>query len=142
MQSSDTQVSQMLSDQSSCILLVEDDHLIRERLEALISAAGFGVVSVGSCSEARAAASALVFPIMIIDRMLGDGDGMDLIAELRQVCEPSEIFMMLLSARDGSEDFEKGMAAGADAYLSKRASDEELLNHLRAAIRTVRLRTD
>jgi DNA-binding response OmpR family regulator len=132
----------MLANQSSCILLVEDDPLVRERLEALISAAGFGVISVGSCGEARAAASALVFPIMIIDRMLGDGDGMDLIAELRRQCAPSEIFMMLLSARDASADLEQGMKAGADEYLSKRASDEELLKRLRSAIRTVRLRTD
>lgn len=139
MQINDTFQCETLSSQASCVLLVEDDPLARERLELLITAAGFGVFSVASCKEARDAVQAVVFPIMIIDRMLGDGDGIELIAELRLRCFPNRVFMILLSALDTAEDIAGGLAAGADEYLSKRGSDEELLGRLRAAIRVVKL---
>jgi len=134
----DTLQCQILTAQASCVLLVEDDPLARERLELLIAAAGFGVFSVASCKEARDAAAAVVFPIMVIDRMLGDGDGIELIADLRRQCSPNRVFMMLLSALDTEADIAGGLAAGADDYLSKRGSDENLLDRLRAAIRTIK----
>ena len=134
----DTSQCQTLTEHASCVLLVEDDPLARERLELLIATAGFGVFSVASCQEARDAAAAVVFPIMIIDRMLGDGDGIELIAYLRHRCFPNRVFMMLLSALDTADDIAGGLAAGADDYLSKRGSDEDLLDRLRAAIRTVK----
>lgn len=136
-----TSQQRILTAQSSCVLLVEDDELARERLELLITAAGFDVVSVGSCKEAREAVAALVFPIMVIDRMLGDGDGIELIAELREHCAPNRIFMMLLSAMDRADDIASGLAAGADDYLSKYGSDEDLLQSLRAAIRIVKFQS-
>lgn len=137
----DTSQLKTLAQQSSCVLLVEDDALARERLELLIGAAGFDVFSVGSCKEARDAAAAVVFPIMVIDRMLGDGDGLGLIAELRERCAPNRIYMMLLSALDGDADMKGGLAAGADAYLSKRGSDEELLRKLGTAIQVVKFQS-
>jgi DNA-binding response OmpR family regulator len=79
--------------------------------------------------------------MMIIDRELGDGDGIDLIAEFRKLCTPNRVFMMLLTARDSAEEIARGLAAGADDYLSKRSSDEELLTRLRSALRIVKLRT-
>jgi len=137
----ETSQQKVLAAQSSRVLLVEDDELARERLELLITAAGFDVFSVASCKEARDAAAAVVFPIMVIDRTLGDGDGIELIADLRARCAPNRIFMMLLSALDTADDIAGGLAVGADDYLSKRGSDKDLLQRLRAAIQVVKFQS-
>lgn len=130
----------MLSEQASCVLLVEDDPVARERLETLITTAGYGVFSVESCAEALAATSMLTFPLMIIDRMLGDGDGLQLISTLRARSSPNRVFIMLFSALDKPDDLAEGIDAGADDYLSKRGSDDELLDRLKSAIRSIHLR--
>jgi DNA-binding response OmpR family regulator len=136
----DTANAAMLAGQSSCVLLVEDDPLVCARLEKLITEAGFGVLSVESCREALSAASMLTFPLMIIDRMLGDGDGLQLIATMRERSAPNRVFIMLLTALDQPEEVSQGLDAGADDYLSKKAPDSELLSRLQSAIRTVHLR--
>lgn len=123
------------------LLLVEDDELQRERLELLLSQANFDVVSVASVKEARIAMEALVFPVVIIDRKLGDGDGIELIGELRDQYSKHQVFLMLLSALDSDEDRRQGAQAGADDYLSKRTTDDELLARLRAARENIRLKS-
>lgn len=123
------------------LLLVEDDELQRERLELALSQANFDVTGVGSVREARAAMEALVFPVVIIDRKLGDGDGISLISELRKQYAQHRVYLMLLSALDSAEERQKGMEAGADDYLSKKTSDGDLLAHLKSARDTVRMRS-
>jgi len=124
---------------SPCVLIVEDDPLTRARLELLLEAIGLAAVSVPSAHEARAALAAVFFPIVIVDRMLEDGDGISLCHEVRQQHLESRVYLMLLSALDSAADMAAGMAAGADDYLSKRASDSDLIAHLEAARRIIAL---
>lgn len=121
------------------VLIVEDDALLRARLEALIEGAGYGVVGVGSVSEAREALSALFFPMIIVDRMLGDGDGIKLCSELRQRSTDGHVYIMMLTALDSPLEVAAGFSAGADAYLSKRAGDAELLAQLRSAWKVIKM---
>ncbi len=123
------------------LLLVEDDEMQRDRLERLLSTANFSVCAVASVEEARRAMEALVFPVVVIDRKLGDGDGIALLSELRRHYAQHRVFLMLFSALDSDDDRNKGLAAGADDYLSKRTSDEELIQRLTAARDKVRLRS-
>jgi DNA-binding response OmpR family regulator len=123
---------------SSCVLLVEDDPLTRERLELLIETAGFGAMSVASASEAREALAAVFFPMIIIDRLLGEEDGIVLCEQVRRASQ-GKVYVMLLSVLDSPNEIARGLAAGADDYLSKQSSDHELLIHLRAAMRLVRM---
>lgn len=123
------------------VLIVEDDALMRARLEALIEGAGYGVVGVGSAGEARKALSALFFPMIIVDRMLGDGDGINLCSELRQRSTDSHVYIMLLTALDSPAEVAAGLMAGADAYVSKRAADSELLEQLRSAWKVIKMPT-
>jgi DNA-binding response OmpR family regulator len=123
------------------VLIVEDDELLRLRLEALVESAGYGVVSVGSASEAREALSALFFPMIIVDRILGDGDGITLCSELRKRATDSHVYIMLLTALDSPDEVAAGISAGADAYLSKSAGDAELLEQLRSAWKVIRMPT-
>ena len=123
------------------LLLIEDDELARARLEVLLSAAEFDVYPVASVVEAREMSRAMVFPIVVIDRGLGQDDGMQLVAELRQRYTPHRVFLMLLTARDSERDKLEGMSLGADLYLSKRVSDEQLLANLHEARGSVRLKS-
>jgi DNA-binding response OmpR family regulator len=124
---------------SPCVLVVEDDRLTRARLELLIETAGLAAVSVPSVQQARVALAAVFFPIVIVDRMLEDGDGIALCDEVRQQDARSRVYLMLLSALDSAKEVAAGLAAGADAYMSKRSSDQELLAHLATARRTISL---
>ena len=123
------------------VLVVEDDALMRERLESLIESAGYGVVCVASAAEAREALSALFFPMIIVDRMLGDGDGIHLCRELRRRSTDSYVYIILLTVLDSPAEVTEGMSAGADAYLSKRSPDAELLEQLRSAWKVVKMPT-
>lgn len=123
------------------VLLVDDDEVVCARLEALLAPAHFDVQAVSSARAAREMMSAVVFPIVIIDRMLGDSDGISLIGALRRCYAQHRVFLMMFSALDSEDERRAGIAAGADDYLSKRATDEELLARLAAARATVRLRS-
>jgi len=128
-----------LSDSSLRLLLVEDDDLVRERLGTLIAAAGFEVHVAGSIEQAGHALQEEFFPIVIVDRMLGRDDGLHLCKQIRQMHLPGYVYVLLLTAKDSSTEIVEGLNAGADEYLSKKVSEEELLARLRAAKRIVTL---
>jgi DNA-binding response OmpR family regulator len=138
-ESETTRVRSLVYSKSS-VLIVEDDELTRERMELLLTSADFDAMSVGSAAEARMAMDTLVFPIVIIDRMLGDADGLSLIREFRERYQAHRVFLMMLSALDSQEELDRGLAAGADAYLSKKDSDAALLESLAKAREVVRYR--
>jgi DNA-binding response OmpR family regulator len=135
----DTQQFRSRLMETTCVLLIEDDELTRARLQLVIEAAGYGVFSTSSAAEARQALRVITFPMVIVDRMLPDADGIALCKEIRQLSEPNRVFVVLLSARDSAADIAAGLAAGADDYLSKRAGDQELLDRLHHSIRKIRL---
>jgi two-component system, OmpR family, response regulator len=115
------------------VLIVEDDPLVRGHLEAVIECAGYHVTSVSSLQQAREATAAEHYPIVIIDRVLEDGDGLALCSDLRHSNGSNPLFLLLLSVLDSPREIAAGMKAGANAYLSKHSSDEELLAYLHAA---------
>jgi CheY-like chemotaxis protein len=136
---SDADTKRMRATLHGSVLLVEDDDDSRSRVEVLLGGAGFEVLSVGSMKEALEVMEALVFPIVTIDRLLGLDDGIRLVREFRQRYKNHRVFLVLYSALDSAEERERGLSAGADAYLSKHASDELLVNTLADARATVRL---
>ena len=122
------------------VLLVEDDELVRERLQLLFERVGLDMHSAPTAAAARAAMSAVVFPIVVIDRMLpGEIDGIQLIQEFRRRYSDHRVFLFVYSTMDSPEALEQGLAAGADDYLSKKLPDEELLRRVRTAMHLVQL---
>jgi diguanylate cyclase (GGDEF)-like protein len=134
-----TQLIRLQSESSLRLLIVEDDELLRERLSSLTSAAGFEVHNAGSVEQATHALAEEFFPIVIVDRMLGTEDGLKLCGQIRHMHLPSYVYILLLTAKDSSAEVVEGLNAGADEYLSKKVSEEELLARLRAAKRIVTL---
>ncbi len=113
------------------ILLVDDDPLVCERLECLLAAHGMRAVTVSSMELARQTMRAIYFPLVILDRHLGDGDGLDLVREYRARQSGRRVRIIVLSS-DESPDLEQAtLAAGADAFLSKRIGDEAFVDRVR-----------
>jgi len=121
------------------VLIVDDDPLVCERLRSLVMAAGFSARSVSSGAAALAALRKGFTPIVITDRDMPDMDGLALCRAIRDERFSSYVYVMLLTVQDGEADILAGLDAGADDYLSKRASAAQLVARLRTAQRILTL---
>jgi DNA-binding response OmpR family regulator len=115
------------------ILVVEDDPRLGRFLKQGLSENSYTVALARTCAEANDALVETHYDVVVLDLNLPDGDGLDLITEWRAsgLNEP----VLILSARDRLDDRIKGLNLGADDYLSKPFSLEELIARLRALIR-------
>jgi two-component system cell cycle sensor histidine kinase/response regulator CckA len=120
-------------------ILVVEDHLdSRKSLERLLRRRGHEVVGVGSAEEARRAIADQNFPFLIVDWMLPGKSGLELCKELRAQPRGDEAFILLITARQNTDDLQEALAAGANDYLTKPL-DLALLNvRLLVAERQVR----
>jgi DNA-binding response OmpR family regulator len=121
------------------VLIVEDDEFVSMRLELLLEEHGHGSMSVTTVAQAIQALTAVYFPVLIVDRLLEDGDGIEFCRRFRARHPDRRTYIMMLTSLDSESDIAAGMKAGADAYVSKRASDEELLAHLKKATEVIHL---
>jgi two-component system response regulator QseB len=115
------------------ILVVEDDAVLMNGLQVGLGLTGFTVDAVSNCADASAALHSSVFDAIVLDLMLPDGSGLDVLAELRgrQMGTP----VLLLTARDSVPDRIAGLDAGADDYLGKPFDLDEVAARLRALTR-------
>src|SRR5215212_7110998 len=98
------------------ILLVEDHLESRRTLQYLIQRRGHEVVAVGSAEEAEEVLSREAFPFLILDWMLPGKSGVDLCRDLRALPHGDEVFILLVTARDDTEDLQQALDAGANDY--------------------------
>ncbi len=115
------------------VLIVEDDAMLRDGLSVGLRLAGFSTEAVEDCADARQALAAGGFQAAVLDLMLPDGSGLDLLAELR--ARGDALPVLLLTARDRTADKVAGLDAGADDYLGKPFELDELAARLRALVR-------
>jgi two-component system OmpR family response regulator len=115
------------------LLVVEDDPNILELLSASLRFAGFEVRTSTSGSDALAAATERRPDLVVLDVMLPDVDGFDVIKRLR--AEGDRVPVVFLTARDGTDDKIRGLTLGGDDYVTKPFSLEELTARIRAVLR-------
>jgi two-component system catabolic regulation response regulator CreB len=116
------------------ILLVEDEPAILESLAYVLGRDGFQVVTAGNAAEAEAlAATDLVVDLVVLDLMLPDGSGFDLIRGWRASERPMPI--IVLSSRDAEADRVAALESGADDYVTKPFSPREIVARVRAVLR-------
>ena len=115
------------------VLIVEDERRLGQFLRKGLAEQAHTTAWVQTCREANDALVETKYDLIVVDLNLPDGDGIDLIREWRAngFNEP----MLILSARDGIEDRIKGLDVGADDYLPKPFSIDELLAKMRALMR-------
>lgn len=123
----------------STILVVEDDPIIRQTVEYTLRRAGFEVHTAPDGGAAINVAASYPPDLVLLDLMLpGDLDGYDVAAQLRSI--DRDIAIIMVSALDAERDKVRGLDAGADDYITKPFSMEELLARVRANLRRVRAR--
>jgi DNA-binding response OmpR family regulator len=115
------------------VLIVEDEHKVGQFIERALAEQSHTARLTGSCAAARDALADSAYDAIILDLGLPDGDGLDLLREWRAAGfnEP----VLILSARDAVADRIRGLNLGADDYLAKPFSLEELLARMRALLR-------
>ena len=114
------------------VLVVEDDREIRSLLQSSLSVEGFAVQTAVSLSEARALLQHSAPDLLILDLGLPDGDGVDLVRELRR---QQAVPVIVVSARHQEAQKIELLDAGADDYLTKPFGIAELLARMRVALR-------
>ncbi len=113
------------------VLLVEDERAIAESLEFALRRDGFEVTHAPTLAAAAAALSAC--DLVVLDLMLPDGSGFDLLAQLRG--DGRRIPVIILSSRDEEADRVAGLEGGADDYVIKPFSPREVVARIRAVLR-------
>ncbi|MES3039337.1 MAG: response regulator transcription factor [Bdellovibrionota bacterium] len=115
------------------ILVVEDQSKMSQFVKQGLGEVGYAVDLASTCSEANEFTAQTDYDLVILDVMLPDGSGMDFARQLReQKCESP---ILMLSALSSTKDKVGGLDAGADDYLTKPFSFEELLARVRALLR-------
>lgn len=115
------------------ILIVEDEARFAQLVAEALVKAGFASDTCGRLADASALVATENFDALVVDRVLPDGDALDLVARLRR--EGRDIPILMLTARDAVEDRVGGLEAGADDYLIKPFATAELVARVRALIR-------
>ncbi|MFH8839042.1 response regulator [Streptomyces sp. NPDC017868] len=114
------------------VLVVEDDAQLARALVINLQARQYVVDAAPDGATALSLAAAEPPDVLVVDLGLPDMDGVDVIRALRRWSRAS---VLVLSARSGSEDKIRALDAGADDYMSKPFSMDELMARLRAATR-------
>ena len=118
------------------IILVEDDANVSHMLSRQLERAGYSVRSASTIATARQLVQN-PWDLVILDRNLPDGDGVDLCRELRSADPHAYIVMLTANSSDAAKL--EGFACGADDYITKPAQIEELIARIRAGLRIVNL---
>jgi len=113
-------------------LIVEDDRNIRRSVCTSLETSGWSVHEAETLRQALARARSHDYDLAVVDLGLPDGDGVDLIASLR---ESSKVPIIVLSARSEEEHKVRALDAGADDYVEKPFRVAEFLARVRAHIR-------
>ncbi|WP_061299566.1 response regulator transcription factor [Herbidospora cretacea] len=115
------------------LLIVEDEPNILELLAASLRYAGFDVSTASSGTEGVAAATRHRPDLIVLDVMLPDMDGFDVVRRLRGGGTFTPV--LFLTARDATEDKIRGLTLGGDDYVTKPFSLEEVIARIRAVLR-------
>ena len=105
------------------ILLVDDDQRLRELLKDYLKEKNFHVFTSEDFEEAREILRYFIFDLIILDRMMPTGDGINLI---RHIKKASKTPIIMLTAMSENNDKIEGLKIGTDDYLSKPFEPEEL----------------
>ena len=115
------------------LLVVDDEATILELLAGSLRFAGFEVMTATSGAEALRAAAAWRPDLVLLDVMMPDGDGFEVVRRLRS--SGPDVAVIFLTARDGVRERVAGLAMGGDDYVTKPFSLDEVLERIRAVLR-------
>jgi len=115
------------------IAVIEDHERLATLVTKALSSAGIEVDVFARIDSAWSALKSMPYAVIVVDRGLPDGDGLSLVRRLRE--SGCVIPCLMLTARDALHDRVEGLESGADDYLVKPFSMEELVARVRALLR-------
>jgi two-component system response regulator QseB len=115
------------------LLVVEDDPVLSNGLKVGLGLTGATVDQVNNCADALAALSCSAFDAVVLDLMLPDGSGLDVLKKMRFNKDQTPV--LLLTAMDETTDRIQGLDSGADDYMGKPFDLDELAARIRAIAR-------
>lgn len=121
------------------VLLVDDDNLVLDQLERLVTAAGYEVITARNGDAALLSMQQEFAPIVIAEIDMPQMDGFALCRAIRRQSYSGYVYVILLSSKDAEGDMLTGLDAGADDYVSKRTPTSQLVGRLRTAQRILAL---
>ena len=124
---------------SKSILIIDDDKRLRELLEDYLKEKKYKIYLCDDFSSANEILQYFLFDLVIIDRMMPSGDGIDLIKIIK---ENKNIPVIMLTALSESENRIQGLQYGADDYLSKPFEPEELYLRIKKLLNLYKDKTD
>ncbi len=119
----------------SRVLVVEDESAIAELISINLRHAGYEVTIAGAADQAQSEVDRVLPDLVILDWMLPGQSGLALAKRWRADARTRELPVIMLTARGGEADKVSGLDAGADDYLSKPFSTNELMARIRAVLR-------
>lgn len=122
----------MSSDAKMRILVVDDDRLIRWSLQSALSSEGYDVTTLDSAEQALAQLETNRFDLAIVDVMLPQMDGLELVERMRSVC-PGIKTLVITGQRSGDTE-RRVLEQGALAYVEKPFSVKELSGLVKQAL--------
>jgi two-component system, OmpR family, response regulator len=115
------------------VLVVDDESVLAEMVSMALRYEGWNIATASDGSSAIASARAQRPDVVVLDVMLPDMSGLDVLHKLRE--ENPQLPVLLLTAKDAVEDRIAGLTAGGDDYVTKPFSIEEVVLRLRALLR-------
>lgn len=120
------------------VYCVEDDANIRELLVYTLGVSGFEASGFEDERQFRCALSSQLPDIILLDIMLPDTDGMQILASLKNDANTVNIPVIMLTAKGGRFDKIKGLDSGADDYITKPFDILELVSRINAVLRRMK----
>jgi DNA-binding response OmpR family regulator len=121
------------------ILIVDDDELERILIADRLEARGFDVMRAANGEEALALLEGPGVPVLLVDWSMPVMNGIELTERLR-ARGIDDSYIIMLTSRDSTLEYEAGYRAGVDDYLTKKVRDTELLARIHAGFSTYSLR--
>jgi diguanylate cyclase (GGDEF)-like protein len=122
------------------VLIVDDSYMVAEMLSTFLGRQGceisYALDGVGALAKLKEDPPDLI----IADWVMPNMDGLELCKRLRQLPEFAWIYYIIMTAREGNDNMETALEAGADEFLSKPFQSAELMTRVRAGLRIVEVR--
>lgn len=114
------------------VLVVDDEPTLRHTVRAYLEADGYEVRTAADGAEALRTFATFPPDVLVLDIMLPEVDGLEVLRRLRQT---SDVYVIMLTARADETDKVVGLTLGADDYVTKPFSPRELAARVKAALR-------
>jgi len=117
------------------VFVVEDDENIREIVIYALHSAGFDAIGFETGEEFLSALDAGLPSLVLLDIMLPEVDGLDILKRLRMIPKTKKTPVIMLTAKNSEYDKVRGLDMGADDYISKPFGVMELISRVNAVLR-------